>query len=352
MVYKTSWLASSLDYADKTQLATTAERRSKRSRTVLFRVLLNNQVRLEIYFYTHSYRYNRHNRMDCAYKEKRDAKIEQVRQQYICGLSWEKNNFTFLFISNFMYYLCNFPILLLFVTTNLLVVYCRSLPIVYGNCIDRNTTPKATPFVPTLEYTIISRFTTFLIMPVEPWGHREYRWRFPLLTVRIQCTNFVVFKRFGRQCSIIRYLYCTPRLGRLELIKEIFFYYRNGNSEIVEEVQVSGRNLASIDASSPNGEKEAAAFYSLSASGGSANYPELSLLASIQPIAGQQQQQQQQGSSVQTPVQGNIKIQIKWFLSSIIPYTSRLHTSQDFRINMHSSRASIMYRGEMRELIN
>lgn len=72
----------------------------------------------------------------------------------------------------------------------------------------------------------------------------------------------------------------------------------------MEEVQVSGRNLASIDASSPNGEKEAAAFYSLSTSGGSANYPELALLASIQPIAGQQQQQ---GSSVQTPVQGNIK---------------------------------------------
>lgn len=65
---------------------------------------------------------------------------------------------------------------------------------------------------------------------------------------------------------------------------------------------MSGRNLASIDAS-PNGEKEAAAaYYYQSGSGGSANYPELALLASIQPIAGQQQQQQ--GSSVQTPVQG------------------------------------------------
>jgi len=45
MVYKTSWLASSLDYADKTKLAATTERRSKRSRTVLFRVLLDGQVR-------------------------------------------------------------------------------------------------------------------------------------------------------------------------------------------------------------------------------------------------------------------------------------------------------------------
>lgn len=45
MVYKTLWLASSLDYADKTQLATTTERRSKCSRTVLFRVLLDHQVR-------------------------------------------------------------------------------------------------------------------------------------------------------------------------------------------------------------------------------------------------------------------------------------------------------------------
>lgn len=79
--------------------------------------------------------------------------------------------------------------------------------------------------------------------------------------------------------------------------------FRNGYSEIVEEVQVSGRNLASIDASQ-NGEREAAAYYQSyqSASGGSANYPELALLASIQPISGQQQQQQ--GSSVQTPVQG------------------------------------------------
>lgn len=45
MVYKTSWLASSLDYADKTQLATTTERRAERSLTVLFRVLLDSQVR-------------------------------------------------------------------------------------------------------------------------------------------------------------------------------------------------------------------------------------------------------------------------------------------------------------------
>lgn len=64
---------------------------------------------------------------------------------------------------------------------------------------------------------------------------------------------------------------------------------------------MSGRNLASID-SSANGEKEAAAYYFQSASGGSVNYPELALLASIQPIAGQQQQ----GSSVQTPVQGTL----------------------------------------------
>lgn len=63
---------------------------------------------------------------------------------------------------------------------------------------------------------------------------------------------------------------------------------------------MSGRNLASADAS-PNGEKESAAYYYQSAPGGSANYPELALLASIQPIAGLQQQQ---GSSVQTPVQG------------------------------------------------
>jgi hypothetical protein len=78
----------------------------------------------------------------------------------------------------------------------------------------------------------------------------------------------------------------------------------NGNSEIVEEVQMSGRNLASIVEASQNGEKETAAYYYQSVSGGSANYPELALLASIQPIAGQQPQQQQQGSSVQTPVQG------------------------------------------------
>lgn len=76
---------------------------------------------------------------------------------------------------------------------------------------------------------------------------------------------------------------------------------RNGNPEIVEEVQMSGRNLASIDVS-PVGDKEAMAYYYQSGSGGSINYPELALLASIQPIAGQQQQQQQ-GSSVQTPVQ-------------------------------------------------
>lgn len=51
MLYKTSWLiASSLDYADKTQLATTTERRSKCSRTILFRVVFDHQVRL----YTHS----------------------------------------------------------------------------------------------------------------------------------------------------------------------------------------------------------------------------------------------------------------------------------------------------------
>jgi len=74
----------------------------------------------------------------------------------------------------------------------------------------------------------------------------------------------------------------------------------------VEEVQMSGRNLVSIDASQ-NGEREAAAYYYQSASGGSVNYPELALLASIQPIAGQPQQQQQQGSSVQTPVQGTHK---------------------------------------------
>lgn len=45
MVYKTSWLASSLDYADKTQLATTTERRFECSRIVLFRVLLDHRVR-------------------------------------------------------------------------------------------------------------------------------------------------------------------------------------------------------------------------------------------------------------------------------------------------------------------
>jgi len=44
MVYKTSWLASSLDYADKTQLATTTERRLECSRIVLFRVLLDHRV--------------------------------------------------------------------------------------------------------------------------------------------------------------------------------------------------------------------------------------------------------------------------------------------------------------------
>lgn len=65
---------------------------------------------------------------------------------------------------------------------------------------------------------------------------------------------------------------------------------------------MSGRNLASVAEASQNGEKETAAYYYQSASGGSANYPELALLASIQPIAGQPQQQQ--GSSVQTPVQG------------------------------------------------
>lgn len=84
---------------------------------------------------------------------------------------------------------------------------------------------------------------------------------------------------------------------------------RNGNPEIVEEMQISGRNLVSIDTSA-NGEKEMAAYYYPSASGGSANYPELALLASIQPIAGQQQQQQQ-GSSVQTPVQGTSSVNVK-----------------------------------------
>jgi len=44
MVYKTSWLASSLDYADKTQLATATERRFECSRIVLFRVLLDHRV--------------------------------------------------------------------------------------------------------------------------------------------------------------------------------------------------------------------------------------------------------------------------------------------------------------------
>lgn len=81
----------------------------------------------------------------------------------------------------------------------------------------------------------------------------------------------------------------------------MIFNCRNGNSEIVEEVPVSGRNLASLDASQ-TADKES--FYYQSASGGSINYPELALLASIQPIAGQLQQQQQQGSSIQTPVQG------------------------------------------------
>jgi len=68
---------------------------------------------------------------------------------------------------------------------------------------------------------------------------------------------------------------------------------------------MSGRNLASIAEVPQNGEKETAAYYYQSASGGSANYPELALLASIQPIAGQPQQQQ--GSSAQTPVQGMIR---------------------------------------------
>jgi hypothetical protein len=44
MVYKTSWLESSLDYADKTQLATTTQRRFECSRIVLFRVLLDHRV--------------------------------------------------------------------------------------------------------------------------------------------------------------------------------------------------------------------------------------------------------------------------------------------------------------------
>jgi len=72
----------------------------------------------------------------------------------------------------------------------------------------------------------------------------------------------------------------------------------------MEEVQMSGRNLASFD-TPQNGEKEPYYYQSVSGGGGggSVNYPELALLASIQPIAGQLQQQQQ-GSSVQTPVQG------------------------------------------------
>jgi len=45
MVYKTSRLESSLDYADKTQLATTTQRRFECSRIVLFRVLLDHRVR-------------------------------------------------------------------------------------------------------------------------------------------------------------------------------------------------------------------------------------------------------------------------------------------------------------------
>lgn len=93
------------------------------------------------------------------------------------------------------------------------------------------------------------------------------------------------------------------------LKRDFFTFYRNGNSEIVEEVQMSGRNLASID-SSANGEKEVAAYYFQSASGGSVNYPELALLASIQPIAGQQQ-----GSSVQTPVQGLLHELNNFFLN-------------------------------------
>lgn len=36
--------------------------------------------------------YHKHNRMDCAEKEKRDVEIEQVRQQYICGFHGRKNN--------------------------------------------------------------------------------------------------------------------------------------------------------------------------------------------------------------------------------------------------------------------
>lgn len=45
MVYKTSRLESSLDYADKTQLATTTQRRFECSRIVLLRVLLDHRVR-------------------------------------------------------------------------------------------------------------------------------------------------------------------------------------------------------------------------------------------------------------------------------------------------------------------
>lgn len=111
-----------------------------------------------------------------------------------------------------------------------------------------------------------------------------------------------------RKRSFIRFCHSYNKYCVSEIIF-IFFPHRNGNPEIVEEVQISGRNLASVDASQ-NGEKESAAYYYQSASGGSANYPELALLASIQPIAGQQQQQQQ-GSSVQTPVQGMSSVVIK-----------------------------------------
>lgn len=44
MVYNKTWLKCSLDYADKTQLATTTERRVERSRHLLFRVPADCQV--------------------------------------------------------------------------------------------------------------------------------------------------------------------------------------------------------------------------------------------------------------------------------------------------------------------
>lgn len=45
-----------------------------------------------------------------------------------------------------------------------------------------------------------------------------------VLTVRIQCSNAAIFKRFGLQCSIIRHPYCTQGLGRLKVTKGISFF--------------------------------------------------------------------------------------------------------------------------------